>query len=154
MSINQDEIKHWKNEGWTFRVKTVKGKKYITRRKGKQEKGLGRFNETLWKLIQRNSLLSKRDIERSEAKKSIMSLMDIYRSFEMSLDCSYIVDGFCHFWKYSEQPGFFRIADRAFDGEFYRRVDFDESSFWVFKAENFYCYGCTSYERAQQKGSY
>ena len=151
MGINQDEIENWKNDGWAFRVKTVKGKRYITRRKGKQEKGLGRFDDNLWKLIHRVSIIPKQDVERIEAQKLIESIVHAYRSYEMSLDCSHIVDGFCFFWRYDEQPGFFRIADGVSLSEYYKEVEFDvESSFWVFKAEHFYCRGCTGYERSSQ----
>ncbi len=148
MSVNQDEIDNWKNDGWTFRIKTVKGKRYITRRKGKEEKGLGRFDEKLWNLIQSGSVIPKKVEERIEAQQTIESILRVYRSFEMSLDCSHIVDGFCYFWRYAEQPGFFRIADRVSLSEYYREVDFGvESSFWVFKAEAFYFIGCTGYAR-------
>ena len=148
MSVNQDKIDNWKKDGWTFRIKTVKGKRYITRRKGKQEKSLGRFDENIWKLIQRGTVLPKQVVERIEAQQTIESILRVYRSFEMSLDCSHIVDGFCYFWRYDEQPGFFRIADKVSLSEYYREVDFGvESSFWVFKAEAFYCRGCTGYAR-------
>ena len=148
MSVNQDEIEYWKNDGWAFRIKTVKGKRYITRRKGKQEKSLGRFDEKLWNLIQRGSVIPKKVEERIKAQQTIESLLRVYRSFEMSLDCSHIVDGFCYFWRYGEQPGFFRIADKVSLSEYYKEVDFGvESSFWVFKAEHFYCRGCTGYAR-------
>lgn len=148
MNVSQDEIKGWKNDGWTFRIKTVKGKKYISRRKGNMERGLGRFDEKLWKLIQQNSLLSQYYIERIEAQKSITSIVEIDRIFQMSLDCSHIVDDFCYFWKYAEQPSFFRIADRASLSECYKKVDFGKSSFWVFQAAPFYCRYCSGYTRA------
>jgi ribosomal protein L34 len=150
MVVSQDDIKSWKDDGWTFRVKTVKGKKYITRRKGKQEKSLGRFDEKLWKLIHRSSVISKRDLERLDAQKIIGSLVHEIRGFDMSLDCSHIVDGFCFFWRFGDQPGFFRIADRVSLSDYYREVDFGgKPSFWVFKAVQFYCRGCSGYVRAQ-----
>jgi ribosomal protein L34 len=148
MSLSQDDIQNWKDDGWKFRVKTVKGKKYITRRRGKQEKGLGRFDEILWKMINRGSILSKKDLERIEYEKQIESLMYVYRGFEMSLDCVHITDGYCFFWKYDEQPGFFRLADSISAGTYYRKVDHDAKLFWVFIALPFYCRGCTAYTRA------
>jgi hypothetical protein len=147
MSVSRDEIKNWKNDGWTFRIKTVKGNKYITRRKGKQEKGLGRFDEKLWKLIQQNSVLSKHIKERTEAQNSITAIVEIDRILKMSLDCSHIVDDFCYFWKYAEQPSFFRIADNVSLSECYKKVDFGKSSFWVFIAAPFYCRNCSAYTR-------
>ena len=44
MRISKDQIREWKKDEWKFRVKKVKGYKYISRRKGKDERGLGRYN--------------------------------------------------------------------------------------------------------------
>jgi hypothetical protein len=55
-SVSKDEIKEWKKDGWVFRVKEVKGKQYITRRNGKQERGLGRYDDKLWRLIKNTSI--------------------------------------------------------------------------------------------------
>ena len=33
MSVTRDKIREWKRDGWKFRVKDVKGKRYISRRR-------------------------------------------------------------------------------------------------------------------------
>ena len=50
--ISREEIVRLHNEGWNFRKKNINGKIYISARKGKQEKGLGQFNQELWNLIE------------------------------------------------------------------------------------------------------
>jgi hypothetical protein len=58
---NTKEIMEWAKNGWNFRVKTTKGKKYITRRKGQKEKSLGPFKPETWAIINKTiSDLEKR----------------------------------------------------------------------------------------------
>ena len=52
-SISPEEIVRLFNEGYHFRKKSIKGTLYISARKGKQEKGLGKFNQNLWDMIER-----------------------------------------------------------------------------------------------------
>jgi len=144
--IDKDEIKEWKKEGWKFRVKKVKGKRYITRRKGKHEKGLGRYNDKLWKLIQ-NTKIEPSEFERKlEAEKMVEGVLKMIRVHRMSLNCSCVVEGFCHFWRYDEEPGFFNIVDdRIGEGYYKQIVPGKGPSFWVFKAVNFYCRDCSAF---------
>ncbi len=146
MSVSPDEIKEWKKEGWKFRVKKVKGKQYITRRKGKHEKGLGRYNDKLWKLIQ-NTKIEPSELERKlEAEKMVEDILKILRVHHMSLNCSHVVAGFCHFWRYGEEPGFFNIVDdRSGEGYYRQIVPGKGPLFWVFKAVNFYCKDCSAF---------
>ena len=143
MSVSQDQIKEWKKEGWKFRVKVVKEKKYISRRKGKDEKGLGRYDDELWRLIQ-NTRIEPSELElRVETEKLVEGLVKTIREYHMSLNCIHIVEGFCHYWKYDEKPGFFNIVDNRV-GEGYNKqvVTGEGSTFWVFKAVIFYCANC------------
>ena len=43
--INEEEVSGYIDQGYYFRVKEVNGKKYITRRKGREERSLGRYSE-------------------------------------------------------------------------------------------------------------
>lgn len=146
MRFNQEEIKQWKLDGWTFRIKNVKGKHYISRRKGQQEKGLGRYDEGLWKLIENTSVEPSRSKQRIEAEKTIEKIIDVIRSTRMSVNCSHITDEYCHFWRFTEKPGFFKIADSQLGEGYYRQISVGEdSSFWVFKSRPFYCRECSAY---------
>ena len=49
----RDDIRRYIRDGWRFRIKTVKGLRYITRRKGQKERSLGPFKPELWALIRR-----------------------------------------------------------------------------------------------------
>ena len=51
--ITEEEISRYIDQGYYFRVKEVNGIKYITRRKGREEKGMGRYTEEVWSMIQR-----------------------------------------------------------------------------------------------------
>jgi len=50
--MGNNGIERYFREGWHFRIKTVKGHRYITRRKGQEERSLGAFNNSLWIKIQ------------------------------------------------------------------------------------------------------
>jgi hypothetical protein len=146
MGVSREEIKQLKIDGWTFRIKTVKGKRYISRRKGKQEKGLGRYNDGLWKLIENTTIEPSHSEWRREAEKIIEGIIDVIRPIKMSTNCSHIIDGYCHLWRFSEKPGFFNIADDRIGKGYYRQIiEEKDSSFWVFKAEPFYCRKCSAY---------
>lgn len=45
------QLKNWRDEGWVFRVKKTRKKRYIVRNKGQSEKSLGRFTDELWNKI-------------------------------------------------------------------------------------------------------
>ena len=71
----QETINDWKKDGWSFRIKVVKGNRYITRRKGKQETSLGRYNNELWNMIEATSIEKTRQEERVEQEKRIMDML-------------------------------------------------------------------------------
>jgi hypothetical protein len=147
--VSGENIKKWKIDGWNFRKKTVKGYHYITRRKGKQEKSLGKYNEGLWKLIERTTIEPSLNEKRDKAKKTIVQILDLLRPIIMSTSCSHIVDELCFFWKYYERPGFFNIADAQLGEGYYRKIsNKNEKEFWVFKARSFYCRNCSAYIRS------
>ena len=146
MVATQDEIETWRKEGWNFRVKSVKGKKYITRRRKQKEKSLGPYSEELWSKLNQTPILSERDLEIIEAKKNIESFLHIYRGYEMSLTCAHIVDEYCYFWKYEELPNLLTTLNSLTGENWYKKI-FSNSGkpFWVFLANHFYCRGCPGY---------
>jgi len=148
MSVSQDEIKQWKIDGWSFRIKKVKGNQYITRRKGKQERSLGKYNEKLWRLVENTTLEPSIIERRGDTEKKIEKIIDLIRINKMSQTCSNILEGFCYFWRFNEKPGFFRIVDNELGKGNYRQVKIgDEPHFWVFKAKPFYCRNCSGFNR-------
>ena len=149
MDYNQDEIRNWKKDGWSFRVKVVKGKKYITRRKRKQEKSLGRYSDKLWNLIEKTSIEKTQQEKRVEQENRITNILSVIRPALMSRVCKHIVDGYCFFWRSDDPYGFFSIADNIGDG-FYKNINDGNSSFWVFKAVPFYCKNCSAFTRGSK----
>ncbi len=146
MGVSRDEIREWRIDGWVFRKKTVKGHQYITRRKGKQERSLGKFDERLWRLVEDTTLEFSEFERRRDTERAIEKIIEQIRIREMSQTCSHILDGFCYFWRSKVQYGFFSIADNGLGKGYYRQVDNGEGSpFWVFKAEPFYCNNCSAF---------
>ena len=151
MSVTRDQIREWKKDGWKFRVKVVKGKKYISRRRGGEEKGLGRYDDGLWRLIE-DTEVEPSDLElRGEVERVVEGLVKVIRENHMSSSCVHIVDGFCDFWRYRERLGFFNIVDARLGEGYYREVVTGVgSSYWVFRAERFYCAGCTAFRGSEE----
>jgi hypothetical protein len=50
-TVNREDVEQLHHTGWSFRVKTVKKKQYLSARKGGEEKGLGLYTQDLRKLI-------------------------------------------------------------------------------------------------------
>ena len=145
MGYSRADIENWKKDGWSFRVKVVKGNRYITRRKGKLETSLGRYSDELWSMVEETTIENTREEERVDNEKRITDMLSIIRPALMSRVCRHIVDGYCYFWRSDEPYGFFSIADDIGDG-FYRKIDEGDSSFWVFKAVPFYCKNCSAFK--------
>ena len=146
MEYTAEDIQNWKKDGWSFRLKTVKGRKYVTRRKGKQEKSLGRYSDQLWNTIQKSSTEKTRQEKRIVQENRITDILSTIRPSLMSRLCKHVVDGYCFFWRSDEPYGFFSIADNIGVG-FYKKIEDGDSSFWVFKAVPFYCKNCSAFTR-------
>jgi len=151
MNVTRDQIREWKKDGWIFRVKVVKGKQYISRRRGGEEKGLGRYDDGLWRLIQDTGVGSS-DLElRGEVEEVVEGLLKMIRENHMSSSCVYIVDGFCDYWRYDERLGFFNSVDARLGKGYYKEVETGVgSSYWVFRAERFYCAGCPTFRGSDE----
>lgn len=113
MSFSQEQISEWKKDGWTFRVKTSKGKQYITRRRGQEERGMGRYNDKLWNIIKDTDreydLHKQQQTEKENAINEIEYRIKLNRAFEMGRSCSHSIDGFCHFWRHNFKPFFSQL---------------------------------------------
>jgi hypothetical protein len=167
-----EKIKKLIMDGWSFREKTVSGNRYITRRKGQTERGMGRFSDDLWSLIS-NSLNegdpprsteisgSVHENQVSDNEKIFLNsraktnhlleegiLMD--RAVYMMTNCVYRdEEGYCIFWNWDKQPVFFRYSDELSIGEYTRKMVYIngvENSRWVYFASPWYCKACPSFE--------
>ena len=97
MSISQKDVKKWKNEGWTFRIKKVKGNKYITRRKGNRERGMGRFDDDLWALIEDSGSEASEVDDKIKLKERVRRNIHRIMAYTMYRTCTHNIDGFCHY---------------------------------------------------------
>ena len=49
--VSLESLIKYRDDGWKFTIKKVKGKKYITRKRKEEERSLGPYSEDLWNLI-------------------------------------------------------------------------------------------------------
>jgi hypothetical protein len=150
MGFNREEIREWIREGWSFRVKTVKGKEYISRRIGDVEKGMGRYEPNTWRLIQNTiaELSERKQIEENQriAMNSLIEALETVRTLEVLMNCSYIVDGYCSFWRYKEKPEIFGQADERYKDEYWRKNESYGVHPWIFKVLPWYCNNCPAFK--------
>lgn len=165
--FSEEEIAEYIRDGWTFRVKKVKGRKYITRRKGQKERGLGLFTPVNWKLI--SSLLekteSKEEIleeDKTNARaqrqiegtlKKIDDQLQQERGAVMMKSCYYVDDAlYCLYWNFEKKPAYFKTEEELFGSpstSLYKRKKIifggKMSSRWVYRASPWFCSKCTAY---------
>ena len=167
--ISEEEIRGYIEEGFYFRIKEVNGKKYITRRRGREEKSLGRHNDEVWSMIStltRDSAdenAGKIPIEEAVEKRGKIpceetSLIDrlrreisTSRMALMSVECEHITDGYCTYWYWESKPAFFDTFDEL-DGPDYSSYGLTEVVHvgevvkrWAVKAHVTFCVNCPAY---------
>jgi hypothetical protein len=174
-SPDREIILRYIRDGWNFRIKTVKGRRYITRRRGQEERGLGPYNENFWNLISHLVQLNAetgapqaqdRRIPKTEAYKPsegkpelvhfeedfgrLLEKLSMDRGVTMMMSCGHRDgEGFCTYWNWEEKPDFFELMDELHFDVFYMKktifVGSHESERWVLKAMHWYCWGCSAY---------
>jgi len=168
--VDEEEIKKYFLNGWNFRIKTVGGKKYITRRKGQKERGMGKFSKKLWRLISD----IHEDVNTSESRESSKSnhvdqnsdnegLIESRKETHRLLECGVLKDrggymwknciykdeeGYCIFWNWEKPPNFFRFSEElSLDNHKLKMVYINglETSRWVYSASPWYCQSCPTF---------
>ena len=165
--ITEEEIKRYINQGYYFRVKESNGKKYITRRKGREERSLGRYTEKAWSMILR--VQNQKDdavkpvettIEKPD-KKAFHDILDkmeqikeeisISKGLIMFANCLHNIEGNCTYWHWETKPRFFesmdeldivpqtsyKLTDIVHEGRIEKR--------WTVKAKVLFCMNCPTY---------
>ena len=167
--ITMEEISDYIDQGYYFRVKKVNGKKYITRRKGREEKSLGRYTEDKWSMIEQarkqtddSNLETSPEITASKPEettsvkpmelfKQLIEEASLSRGLIMFTDCMHKEDTMCTYWHWETRPPFFDTLDKL-DGS-------DPSSYqlteclsegqnvqrWNVKAQVAFCINCPAY---------
>ena len=160
----EERIRSFIDDGWNFRVKRSKGRRYITRRRGQVERSLGPYSEELWNLIQR--LLEEKSrppVKQAVKEEDFLSLLDSLintirseRSVKMMAMCKYKdEEGFCAFWTRDVKPSYYQILERLdFQGDILLRettVEDTKGSKWMVKARPWFCEGCSAFEISEKK---
>jgi len=132
-------------EGWRFRVKSSKGKKYISARKSGEERGIGPFKQDLWDaitdwkprgtseeefesmseessayIVTQRPGLSEQPVEAKFTKRELeKALFDIRfeRARVKARDCQYSFNGYCNYWKFIEKSGRLEAIYERFGAE-------------------------------------
>ena len=152
-----EEVEKLIAEGWSFRVKKVKERKYISARKGKYEKGLGAHSEENWALI--NRLLRKGRIEAgvpayepfkvndSSRPKGVMLFNEVREWFsakrtghKMSTCIFKGNDDFCTYWQWFVEPPII-VQDPSYP---IRRKGTSNGDLgvWYLRATEYVCWDC------------
>jgi len=166
--VDPDEVASLIGEGWSFRIKVVKGRRYVTARRGRSERSLGPYSEELWTHIQR---LRKEDTRarsvaspeadvsglsaRAHAGELELMILDrihdriqSYRGAHMTAYCLFKGgDGYCEYWVWSSELPFMDEVRRHFGEDTFRKV-YDEASGterWVMRAIGFTCKDCPAF---------
>jgi hypothetical protein len=166
--ISEEEISGYIDQGYYFRVKEVNGKKYITRRKGREEKSLGRYAEKVWLMILRaqNQIdaISEKPTEtisdqpdekpKPDTRGTLDQLKEeisLSKALIMFTNCMHITEGLCTYWHWETRPAFFDTLDK-FDGvpeSLYELTDIVQEGRidkrWAVKAQVVYCMNCPAY---------
>ena len=167
--ITEEEISGYIDQGYYFRVKETNGKKYITRRKGREEKSLGRYAEKVWLMILRaqnrideaiseraTEIISEQPDEKPipDARGSLDKLIgeiSLSKALIMFTNCMHIEEGLCTYWHWETRPGFFDTLDK-FDGvpeSSYELTDIVQEGRiekrWTVKAQGLFCMNCPAY---------
>lgn len=134
VKIGEAEIRRFISDGWNFRTKTVKDRRYITRRKGQTERGVGPYDLELWELItdlREQAKTEKDSLTVQEAKEvprtrhseewlrkrnELMTQLDYWLSINrggiMRASCPHRdSEGHCVYWSWKDRPRFFDIVD-------------------------------------------
>jgi len=149
--VDEETILGYMKQGWRFRIKVVKGRRYITRRKGQEERGFGPFDPYVWATIgqMREKMLDEepRSIERGprldegvgessrvvpdrirpvEDMESMWKRLDeaiaMDRGVQMMMSCMYRNDeGYCSYWNWENKPNFFGLLDDLVGGVIYKK---------------------------------
>jgi len=149
--FDEEDVLGYVRDGWHFRVKSVKGRKYITRRKGQKERGVGPFDPDLWasinlftpqsaeeetSLIQEESVLEKgindlpkgtpdwfrASVEFEMKWRRLLKDISMHRGLEMVRTCMHLDDeGLCSYWSWENEPNFFGLLDELMGSGMYKK---------------------------------
>ncbi|MFC1803095.1 hypothetical protein ACFL0D_03910 [Thermoproteota archaeon] len=161
---SSEEIKELVEAGWNFRIKKVKGKNYITRRKGQTEKSMGPYNEKLWtnirEIVKKKPKLSEKSVTSLSKFEILFKKWDeqlgTIRGFNAMNTCLFLdKERFCSYYGYNRKPGFMLTGEKMTDIDFIKLKEFNQNGvkkhLWIHKANIEYCKNCHAYISKKMK---
>ena len=145
--LTKEELKKLVKEGWKFRNRKINGKYYITRRKGKSERGLGRYNEDLWKMIQEivSDAQTKKGSHLSEIKDLWLEQLPHYHAVIKVVSCLFRdKDGYCSFYEVPDHLGKTEM-EQSQRNDLYKIVSIDDKEVRFYKVNMEYCRNCSAF---------
>ncbi len=145
--LTKEELKKLVKEGWTFRNRKINGTYYMSRRKGKNERGLGRYNEDLWKMIQEISskAQTKKGPHLSETKDDWLEQLPHYQSVIKIITCLFRdKDGYCSFYEVPDHHGKTEM-EQSQRNDLYKIVSIDDKEVRFYKVNKALCRNCSAF---------
>jgi hypothetical protein len=162
-------------DGWYFRIKNVNDKKYVTRRKGQIEKGLGSYTKEKWdwiKLLEERVKKESTDTETERREKRILEKIKELERHDMEMMarfatekglimmvlCEHNFDQFCHYWRWNSKL-FLSYLEKEQDeySALYKKIEVNggkiEGNWFVARASPMFCANCPGYS-PKEKGTY
>ena len=149
--VYKENILGYIEQGWNFRIKVVKGRRYITRRRGQVERGFGPFDPYVWATInqmnekmpdeesrsirrgpsldegaEESSSLVRNGIRSSEVTETkwvrLQEEISMHQGIQMMQSCIYRDnEGFCSYWNWENKPNFFGLLDDLIGSKMYKK---------------------------------
>ena len=152
------DVQQYIDEGYSFRVKTVKNRKYITARKGQMEKSLGPYTEEKWRTITRLKEEPEAEGEKPERKISQESPLDAeinalknIRMLHKVMNCKHVGAGrVCTYWKISD-PSLIKMARDDLSGHLYEVCESKKGGQVLhFRAIALVCMDCLAFKEKRR----
>jgi len=154
-----EDARRYIDEGYSFRVKTVKNRKYITARKGQKEKSLGPYTEEKWRKVTGMKIEPvtgrekpvKEIHQENPLDAEINALKDI-RMIHKFMNCIHFGEGrVCTYWKISD-PSLIRKAREGLERSRYEvYLDGKGAEVMQFRVTPLICMDCTTFKERGRK---
>jgi hypothetical protein len=176
--LSDEDILKYLSEGWHFHPKDIGKYRYIITRRKQKTKSHGRFNDSDWKRIQElrkkwlegktapvkireendtGSQPSVVDVRTRRANRyfkivrAMQEKLKIYRATYMFILCEHNKEGYCTFWKYSENQlqtffgDYFHHFMDSRDKDAKQIIGENGDAYWVTRAIDSICTDCPAF---------
>jgi hypothetical protein len=158
---SREEIEAFASDGWKFRKKLRKGILYVSRRKGRDEKGLGKYSDEYWAMIEDviKSLADRQKpagIVKAQPRSNevtdplILAMKELEHNINVHvyMQCQHKEDNdFCGFWLLEDLPRHGKQLNKKDLEYLFRKVNSidGKTQAWAFKTTVGICSDCPRY---------